>query len=209
VDPGDLTDPVAHTRATYDAIAEVYDARMRTYVIEGWLARALDRVAAVAGAVADLGCGTGWLGSALADRGCQVVGVDLSAGMLRVAAARLPGRVVQGDLRRLPIRDGGVDAVWSVYALLHVPRVDLATALGEVRRVLRPGGLAVLALATGEGEVCEPVSYAPACTRWFVHHGRHGVEAACAAAGLTVEEAVEEPDERRRPLWLTATATCV
>ena len=54
------------------------------------------------GVVADLGCGPAVDGARLASKGCRVVGVDISAGMLRIAAEGLDGRVVQADLRDLP-----------------------------------------------------------------------------------------------------------
>ena len=70
------------------------------------------------------------------------MGMDLSAGML--AAAR--GRSAQaalgvGDAEALPLRDAAIDAVLAMHMLYHVP--DRARAIAEMRRVLRPGGVAL------------------------------------------------------------------
>src|SRR5207244_437849 len=87
----------------------------------------------------DLGCGTGNYELALSDRGVAAVGVDFAPGMLTRAAAKAPGAsFVRADLQRpLPFADHSVAAVLSVYSL---QLLDIARVLGEVRRVLVPGG---------------------------------------------------------------------
>ncbi len=96
--------------------------------------------------VLDVGCGTGILAARIgADaEGPRVVGCDLSMGMLRRAAARVRGAWVQGDALRLPLRDGGLDAVVTTQAFHFL--ADRRAALAEFRRVLRPGGLLVIAM---------------------------------------------------------------
>jgi ubiquinone/menaquinone biosynthesis C-methylase UbiE len=97
----------------------------------------------------DVGCGDGSRTAQLVRRtGCDAVGVDYVMANLRrrhevlsaeengVAATRM--RFAQGDVQRLPLADGSVDAVWSRDMLIHVP--DLVAAFRECRRVLRPGG---------------------------------------------------------------------
>jgi hypothetical protein len=63
----------------------------------------------------------------------------LSAGMLRHAAGRLPA--VRADAQRLPVRDGCLPAVAAV--MVHTDMRDYPAVLGEVERVLCPGGLFV------------------------------------------------------------------
>ena len=131
---------VAGTRATYDRIAEEYAARSGEADLgeefRAWRAAA---VASVDGPVADLGCGPGRDLALLQATGTPCVGVDLSAGMVGVARrAGLP--VVRGDLRRPPLRPASLAAVYSVAALLHVPREDVPATLLAWRALLRPGG---------------------------------------------------------------------
>jgi ubiquinone/menaquinone biosynthesis C-methylase UbiE len=90
------------------------------------------------GRVLDVGCGTGRLVAALAERGVDVAGVDSSAGMLAVARRKLPqGRFVQAPAERLPFADGTFDRV--VFGLV-VHLVDRRAAFAEARRVLSQDG---------------------------------------------------------------------
>jgi 2-polyprenyl-6-hydroxyphenyl methylase/3-demethylubiquinone-9 3-methyltransferase len=94
--------------------------------------------------VLDLGCGKGRFAAALTEDGAMVTGLDRSAVMLAGAAAAHFGRV-RGSARRLPLADGAFDAVMAVEVFEHLPAAALDQVLGEVRRVLRPGGtLAIL-----------------------------------------------------------------
>jgi ubiquinone/menaquinone biosynthesis methyltransferase len=93
----------------------------------------------------DLACGTGDVALLLAARYSRgtVVGVDLVPRMLAVAGRRnrFPNaRFEAGDLCALPFPDGFADVVTGAYALRNAP--ELRTALAEVRRILKPGGVA-------------------------------------------------------------------
>jgi ubiquinone/menaquinone biosynthesis C-methylase UbiE len=91
----------------------------------------------------DLGCGTGWIHEVLESLGSRrrLVGIDISAGMLRHAQGKqLP--VVRGDAQQLPFEDGCFDGVLAKGILHHIP--DMEEAIAEVRRVLKPGGIAVM-----------------------------------------------------------------
>ncbi|MEU1441236.1 class I SAM-dependent methyltransferase [Streptomyces mirabilis] len=88
--------------------------------------------------VLDIACGTGIVTRRLLRPDRTVLGVDCSQGMLRLAARRVPGGVVQGDASGLPVASGSVDAVVIVW-LLHL-LLDPVPVLAEAARVLRPGG---------------------------------------------------------------------
>jgi 2-polyprenyl-6-hydroxyphenyl methylase/3-demethylubiquinone-9 3-methyltransferase len=87
--------------------------------------------------VLDLGCGKARFARALATRGADLIGVDLSRAML--AAANGVDRV-QASVRRLPFRSSSFDAVLAVEVFEHVEPRSLDGVLAEARRVLRPGG---------------------------------------------------------------------
>jgi len=87
-------------------------------------------------------CPTGmgrWV-STLAARGHQVVGVDISPAMLAGARQRSNGMpAVRGEAEHLPIRDGGVDLVFSFALAKHLPGDVLFGVLDEFARVTRVG----------------------------------------------------------------------
>jgi SAM-dependent methyltransferase len=97
----------------------------------------LDRLAL--GRVLDAACGTGAVAAQLVQRGHDVVGVDLSDGMLDRARAAVPGAHFEvGDVTALPLSDGNVDHVVCSLALSHLP--DLTPFFAEAARVMRPSG---------------------------------------------------------------------
>jgi SAM-dependent methyltransferase len=100
------------------------------------------------GAVLDAGCGAGVpVMRDLAYAGMAVAGVDLSRTQLELARSRVPTAcIAQADLVTLPFGDGSFDGLVSFYAVIHVPRAYHQAAFAEFRRVLRPGGVALLCL---------------------------------------------------------------
>ena len=91
--------------------------------------------------IIDVGCGTGRHARALAESGIDVIGVDLSAGLLRAAAQQRRGRWVQADAQRLPLATASADVVWSLCqgGFGITPGSD-ETVFAEMVRILKPGG---------------------------------------------------------------------
>jgi 2-polyprenyl-6-hydroxyphenyl methylase/3-demethylubiquinone-9 3-methyltransferase len=100
------------------------------------------------GRALDIGCGPGVMEEALAARGFEVRGIDVSARMIEQGKARLAARGLAGcslevgDVTRLGGADDFYDAVLAMGVLEYLP--DYGAALREIHRVLRPGGVVVL-----------------------------------------------------------------
>jgi SAM-dependent methyltransferase len=135
----------------FDETAWAYD---RSYSDPGAGGRVLrSRAAAVLellgeepGDVLDAGMGAGVLCAELDRRGWVVSGVDISSAMVDGAIARLPhlsDRLRRASITELPYDDGSFDAVVATGVLEYVPD-DLPLAVGELARVLRRGGVAVV-----------------------------------------------------------------
>ncbi|MGH9346120.1 MAG: ubiquinone/menaquinone biosynthesis methyltransferase [Vicinamibacterales bacterium] len=88
--------------------------------------------------VLDLACGTGDLLFAAADRARFVAGLDITHRMLQLARARRPAALVNADMLALPFPSSSFTVVTTGYGLRNVP--DLRAAIGEMHRVLAPGG---------------------------------------------------------------------
>ena len=93
--------------------------------------------------ILDLAAGTGTSSEPFRSAGAQVFPTDLSMGMLEVGKVRLPElSFVAADALRLPYADASFDAVTISFGLRNVE--DTTAALGEMRRVTRPGGVLVV-----------------------------------------------------------------
>jgi SAM-dependent methyltransferase len=104
--------------------------------------------------IAELGFGSGWLLDALADAypACRLHGLDMSPAMAGAAAAAThggphggpqAGRIMVGDIERLPFRDAAFDAITTNWTLYFMRDID--AALDGIRRCLRSGGVFVAA----------------------------------------------------------------
>jgi ubiquinone/menaquinone biosynthesis C-methylase UbiE len=113
---------------------------MRQRTLLPYRARA---VAAAEGRVLEIGIGSG-LNLPLYGGGVdRVVGIDPSAGLLRMARAAAghatrPVELIEGSAEAIPLEDRSFDTVVTSWTLCSIP--DVGRALGEMRRVLRPGG---------------------------------------------------------------------
>jgi ubiquinone/menaquinone biosynthesis C-methylase UbiE len=110
--------------------------------------------------VLDLGCGDGYLLELLAARGCRaLVGVDMSAAELATAARRpaLAGvRLIEARARSLPLAEASFD--WVVSHLAFMLMSEVEAVVGELARVLRPGGR--FATVVGGGPAAEDDAFA-------------------------------------------------
>ena len=88
--------------------------------------------------VLEVGCGRGHLTKRLAARGIDIVGIDANPNALEVAKSN---RVINMRAEKLDFADDEFDALVSVHAIEHIS--SLEDALGEMARVLKPGGNAL------------------------------------------------------------------
>lgn len=146
---------LAFNRRLFSTIAPRYDliTRVLSYGQDARWKRRIEEIvrAHPAGSRArrprllDLACGTGDVALSLA-ASHDVTGLDLALPMLRIANGRsresgAAASWLAGDMTHLPFEDASFDVVTTSYGLRNVPALEIA--LGEIARVLRPGGLLV------------------------------------------------------------------
>jgi demethylmenaquinone methyltransferase/2-methoxy-6-polyprenyl-1,4-benzoquinol methylase len=142
-------------RTMFDRISPVYDAMNRTMTLgldRRWRRAAAEAVVRHGDRVLDACCGTGDLALAAKEAGAgPVTGVDFSPRMLERARAKSREiEWVQGDLLALQFEDASFDAATVGFGVRNLE--DLERGIGELRRVLRPGGrLAILEITQPRG----------------------------------------------------------
>jgi ubiquinone/menaquinone biosynthesis C-methylase UbiE len=142
--------------AVYDGVAEHYDATRGGERRGDEFAAMLDaRLPAGEGPILEVGVGTGVVALGLRTRGRAVVGVDLSAAMLKRAGGRLGPVVARADARALPVATASVAHAVSVWVIHAVD--GPASLFAEVARVLRPGGR-YLVCPTNRDAASDPIT---------------------------------------------------
>jgi ubiquinone/menaquinone biosynthesis C-methylase UbiE len=139
----------------YDLLADEYARRIYGELKHKPLDRELlDRFAESVGntgVACDLGCGPGHIARYLHGRGIEVCGMDLSDGMIACARRLNPGiSFTQGDMLELPVSDNAWAGIAAFYAIVNFQLSEIAEALREMMRVLRPGGRLLLSFHIGD-----------------------------------------------------------
>lgn len=146
------------TRAGYDAMAEDYAEHFHASLDEAPLDRGLlSGYAEIVqrdhpgGRVLEVGSGPGTVSAYLHRLGAAVRGIDLSPRMVELARRRHPEIGFEvGDMGALDVADASVAGVVAWYSLIHVPAPRRPQVIGEIYRVLRPGGYVLLAFQVGD-----------------------------------------------------------
>ena len=149
------------------------------------------------GLVADLGCGPGHISRYLREQGVQTVGLDISPGMVEVAGGLHPGIEFPRG-RHDPSQPRGREPRGDRVVLFHRAFRGLGArhGLSQMRRVLAPGGMALVAFHIGEQVVhLDDLFGAPVSLDFRFHVPEKVVEALRAAGLPVIEHAEREPYE--------------
>ena len=202
---GMIEERVHKTRQFFNAIAEDWDKLSREVLGEFDLSQAVARYMPACRVAADLGCGTGNVLEAMLGKADSVIGVDGSPRMLELARRRFAEAAERvslriGDLSHLPLRDQEADFASLNMVLHHIPQP--ADVLGEIRRVLAPGGLLVLTDFNTHADDHMRTEYGD---HWlgFEREALHGF---LARAGFTVKESAVARVERGLSLHVITAA---
>jgi ubiquinone/menaquinone biosynthesis C-methylase UbiE len=152
---------VSDYKTIYAEHADSYHELVSAEDAAGELPRALSALGPLAGKSAlDVGAGTGRVTRLLAEAGANVTAIEQSPAMLAVAQRELAERatLVLGDARELPFDRASFDFAVAGWVFGHFRhwneagwRDDVSRAIGEMRRVVRPGGTAVVIETLGTG----------------------------------------------------------
>lgn len=180
----------------YDTVARVY-AEERSYSKEEReaLSSLLDFLSPDS-RVLDAGCGGGEpVLRRLTGQPQQTIGLDFSAEQLEIATSNAPeAGLVCGDMTRIPLTEGCVDAILAYHSLIHIPSDEHQTVIDEFARVLRPGGRLLVSEGPGEWDGTNPDWLnTDAGMQWYIA-GAESTRAQLKTAGFQIENEYGAPN---------------
>jgi SAM-dependent methyltransferase len=183
-------------RESYDRVAGSYADNLFNELVHKPLDRALlDAFAEEMrgkGPIVDVGCGPGQVARYLHQRGVSVSGLDLSPGMVAVATRLTPEvSFREGSLLALPDSGGSWEGCTAFYAIVHFDRAELGRAMRELARVLRRGGLMLLAFHDGDERIHRDELFGVEVDLDFVFWRSAAVESELREAGFAIEAKLE------------------
>jgi len=185
--------------AAFDAIGERYDDafphKSAQIIATQWI---IDRLSPGA-RVLDVGCGTGVPSAGMmVESGMDVVGIDVSVEMLKLARRNVPGaRFVAMDVLELDSSLGDFDAAVAFFSLLMLRRADIPAVLRRLRAVVRPGGVVALGMVEGDLDYA-PIQFLGADMS-VTAYPRADLEAMLTDEGLEIREVDVEEFEPATP----------
>ncbi|MEY9857597.1 ubiquinone/menaquinone biosynthesis C-methylase UbiE [Catenulispora sp. GAS73] len=199
------SDPKAIIESGYDAMAEEYLSAFGEAVPDDPRVRFVGELGshlADGARVLELGCGAGVTATVLLAQRFDVLGVDISAGQLALAARRVPRAAFQkADMTQLELPEASFDAVTAFYSFNHIPRAEQQPLLARIGRWLRPGGL--LLASFGRGGSADDVEPWLGVPMFFASHDPATNTRHLAAAGFVplVDELVSMETALGRETW--------
>lgn len=188
-----MTDPsIESIRRSYDRVADAYaDAIFGELKDKPFDRELLARFAAETagrGKICDMGCGPGQVARFLHEAGADVFGLDLSPGMIEQARRLNPEiECCEGDMLALDLPDGSLAGIVAFYAIVNLPAELRPKAFREMARVLKKGGLLLLAFHVGRAEVLEVRDlWGRPITMNFYLLDRHTMERELQSAGFEI-----------------------
>jgi ubiquinone/menaquinone biosynthesis C-methylase UbiE len=159
--------------------------------------------------VLDLGCGSGALATRRLSERFQITGVELSSRMVELAQRNIPtATFVRADMASVEFPPELFDGVCAFYSLTHLPQKELPILLRRVARWLKPGGLFVASMGSGEDPGSVEDEWVGGVPMYFAGHAVQTNEELVEEAGLRVvsarTEAVREAGGDVTFLWMVA-----
>jgi ubiquinone/menaquinone biosynthesis C-methylase UbiE len=152
----EMTEKESLVKKGYDKIAEEYQADRHGFDH----VKELEEFASLLpknAKVLDVGCGAGVpVAKFLVDSGFEVVGVDFSENMLRLARKNMPQiSLIRKDMTKLDFADNSFDGLTAFYSIIHVPREKHSLLFKSFNRILKPNGIMLACMGPDEWEATE------------------------------------------------------
>jgi ubiquinone/menaquinone biosynthesis C-methylase UbiE len=172
-------------RSGYDRLGNRYTAEREKF--DNWAeVKAFTSLLPAGGKVLDAGSGTGMpVAEFLVKTGFEIVGIDISSGMVETARKNVPGATFrQMDMTELDFPPESFDGLISTYAIFHVPKEMHAGIFRSFHTILKPQGVMLVSVASCAWE--EFADYMGVDMFWS-HYDPEKSQSLITAAGFEIE----------------------
>jgi len=153
--------------------------------------------------VLDAGCGAGVPATKfLADSGFEVVGIDFSENMLKLARKNVPNATfIRKDMTKLDFADNSFDGLTALYSIIHVPREKHALLFESFHKILKSEGIMLVCMGPDEWEATK--EYYGTSMFWSHHSPAKSLQLAKDAGFQTIFDTILERGKERH-YWILA-----
>ena len=158
--------PKAETTRTYDKYADAFEevAEGAKHIVIKQADHFLQFLKGKK--ILDLGSGPGTYGKYFAEKGFDVICIDISESMIQKCSEKgLKAEVM--DIEDLKFQKESFDGVWAYASLLHVQKNNIKSAMKNIHNIIRPEGILAVAVKKGESEGYQETEIYPGTKRWF------------------------------------------
>jgi len=194
-----MDDHVKTTVDLYDKTAEEYakqaviNANLTQKEIEYFIKFLPSR-----GLILDAGCGSGRDSKYFLDHGMNVIGIDLSDKLLKIAQKYSPrGLFVKQDLRNIDFQVEYFDGIWACASLVHLKRDECEISLRKMWQILKPGGIIFVHQKAGKGETYKELPSMSGVKRFYNFYSKNQVREDVEQAGFQIDSIYAYNDRNR------------
>lgn len=139
--------------ATYEKIAGKYAQQYFDDLVDvPYIDKFLEKLPSGA-KILDVGSGPGQFAKHMTAKGFEVVGIDFSDEMVKIAKEKVPEvNFQQMDMRHLDFPDNSFDGLFAAYSLIHIPSEEVVSTLKGFHRILKAGGYLEIGVQQGEAD---------------------------------------------------------
>lgn len=149
--------------------------------------------------ILDLGCAGGRDSKIFADRGFDVVGIDLCDPFLEEAKKNVPsGTFLKKDFLDLDLPTTSFDGIWACASLLHLKKTDVGKTMESLYHLLKQGGHIFVGVKQGKGEDRIIDTLSNGHHRFFSFYEKEEIETMITNAGFNVLYTKIQPDRTGR-----------
>jgi len=123
--------------------------------------------------ILDIGSGSGRDSKHFKDEGLEVIGIDISDGLLEEAKKRAPGvEFKKMDMLNMDFKENAFDGIWLAATLSDIEKKDAAKFLEDCKKVLKNKGIIYISVKEGEGEKVEKKEYLGNEERFYSYYNK-------------------------------------